>query len=29
VPEMLNFYMGQNTPDRREYIMKSIDTGII
>lgn len=29
VPEMLNFYMGQNTPDRREYIMNSIDTGII
>ena len=24
VPQVLNFYMGKNTPDRREYIMKNL-----
>ncbi|MCL1992151.1 MAG: type IIA DNA topoisomerase subunit B [Spirochaetes bacterium] len=29
VPQVLNFYMGKNTPERREYIMKNLieDTG--
>jgi topoisomerase-4 subunit B len=28
VPQVLNFYMGKNTPERREYIMKNlIDAG--
>ncbi len=25
VPELLNFYMGENTPARREHIMKNLD----
>ncbi|MDR0324057.1 MAG: type IIA DNA topoisomerase subunit B, partial [Treponema sp.] len=24
VPQVLNFYMGKNTPERREYIMKNL-----
>jgi len=24
IPQVLNFYMGKNTPDRREYIMKNL-----
>ena len=24
VPELLEFYMGKNTPDRREYIMQNL-----
>jgi len=24
VPQVLDFYMGKNTPERREYIMKNL-----
>ena len=24
VPKVLNFYMGKNTPERKEYIMKNL-----
>ena len=24
IPEILQFYMGKNTPDRREYIMDNL-----
>jgi topoisomerase-4 subunit B len=24
VPQVLNFYMGKNTPERRDYIMKNL-----
>jgi topoisomerase-4 subunit B len=24
VPQVLSFYMGKNTPERREYIMKNL-----
>jgi DNA gyrase/topoisomerase IV subunit B len=24
IPEVLNFYMGKNTPERRDYIMKNL-----
>jgi topoisomerase-4 subunit B len=24
VPEVLSFYMGKNTPERRDYIMKNL-----
>jgi topoisomerase-4 subunit B len=24
LPQMMTFYMGKNTPDRREYIMKNL-----
>jgi topoisomerase-4 subunit B len=24
VPQVLTFYMGKNTPERREYIMKNL-----
>jgi topoisomerase-4 subunit B len=26
VPQVLNFYMGKNTPERRDYIMKNLKT---
>ena len=25
VPELLGFYMGENTPDRKDYIMKNLE----
>jgi topoisomerase-4 subunit B len=27
VPQVLDFYMGKNTPTRREYIMKNLVSG--
>ena len=25
IPEILKFYMGENTPDRKEYIMQNLE----